>query len=860
MSAFLAALRISRRDALRAKGRSALIMVMIGLPVLVITAVLTLSATTDVTVQERVDSTLGSADARLITLPFRTAVEQGYSGEGFAQRQEGRSERPWTPAEIGTLLQGRLLRYQSNVVEARLADGYDRVDVMEVDLRDPMAKGMRRLVEGRFAAAPGEVAVSPEMVDRGVRPGDTVKIMRPDRTVKVVGVVEHPDRPGLREMVALPEGLLPHQNDGNSSGWLADTPTPVRWADVRRLNKAGLAVNSRELIENPQGRDTAEAAPRDVHALTQLGIAVILIVMETALLAGPAFAVGMRRRRRELAVIAAQGASGRQLGVIVLADGLVLGGTAALLGAALGIGPGLLIESVAARQLDWSSGPADVPWAQVLGVAVLGLVSGLTAAIVPAVQASRQSPVQVLSGRAADARGRSRRPVLGIVLVLLGLGASAYAVHRGRLSVVAAAVPLVLGLVALMPWLVGVTGRLAGRLPLPSRLSVRDAARHRLRTASAAAAVMAATMAAVGLGIGTSSSYARSEANRESLAPLGTATIGVATTVDDGRWAALRAAAQEKLPGAELVPSMEPVDARGRKMLLNIHWRSDGCAAAQPCESPHSLFMNIPTGDERLLALLQGRRDPLAAAALAAGKAVAFHPDLVRDGMVELDASYVVTNGTEPAKTLRVPAVVSSGAEAAQVGVVIPASALTRAGLKPVERLLYAGGVPVDERRLESQLRGVTGSDAYVYVEKGYAETRSTFLMMLLAASLVLVLGGTFAATGLAAADMRQDLDTLSAVGGPPRTRKLVVAAQAAYIAGLGTLVGLAGGVVSGVALTWPLTRRSLRGIGVFDPGPTTIDVPWLFLAGVVLGLPLLAALVAGLLTRTRLVLARRVA
>ena len=37
MSALLVALRISRRDAWRAKGRSALIIVMIGLPVLVIT-------------------------------------------------------------------------------------------------------------------------------------------------------------------------------------------------------------------------------------------------------------------------------------------------------------------------------------------------------------------------------------------------------------------------------------------------------------------------------------------------------------------------------------------------------------------------------------------------------------------------------------------------------------------------------------------------------------------------------------------------------------------------------------------------------------------------------------------------------
>ncbi|MEV1171018.1 FtsX-like permease family protein, partial [Nonomuraea sp. NPDC049784] len=497
MSAFRAALRISRRDALRFKGRTALITVMIGLPVLVITAALTGAATTSITTRDKLDSLLGAADARINTLPFRTPVEQSADGEMANQRNAPRSERPWTPAEIGTLLQGRLLRYQSSIVYARVADGYDRVDVIEADLRDPLTSGMRRLVEGRFAAEPGEVAVSPAMIDRGVRIGDTLKLWRPDRTVRVVGIAEHPNRPGLRELLALPEGLLPHQNDGNSSGWLIDTAAPVQRPDVQRLNKAGLAVNSRALIERS---DAGDSGPRDLHGLLELGVAVVLIVTETVLLAGPAFAVGLRRRRRELAVIAAQGGSGRHLKTIVLADGLVLGGAAALLGAALGIGAGLVVEWFAARRLDWTHGPADVPWAQVLGVAALGVVSGLTAAIVPAIQAGRQSPVHVLAGRAAvDTPGRAGRPVLGAALVLLGLAATGFALHRGRLSVALAAVLVVLGLVALMPWLVQATGRLAGRLPLPLRLSVRDASRHRVRTASATAAVMAATMGAVTL-------------------------------------------------------------------------------------------------------------------------------------------------------------------------------------------------------------------------------------------------------------------------------------------------------------------------------------------------------------------------
>ena len=65
MSALLAALRISRRGIGRAKGRSALIIVMIGLPILALTAGLTLDATRDIGPRERVTMDLGAADAKV---------------------------------------------------------------------------------------------------------------------------------------------------------------------------------------------------------------------------------------------------------------------------------------------------------------------------------------------------------------------------------------------------------------------------------------------------------------------------------------------------------------------------------------------------------------------------------------------------------------------------------------------------------------------------------------------------------------------------------------------------------------------------------------------------------------------------
>ena len=86
MSALLAALRISRRDALRARGRSALIMLMIGLPVLVITGFLTFLETADINPREGLTAGLGT---RRRPDPGQPGAGEG--GAGHQRPDVGRS-------------------------------------------------------------------------------------------------------------------------------------------------------------------------------------------------------------------------------------------------------------------------------------------------------------------------------------------------------------------------------------------------------------------------------------------------------------------------------------------------------------------------------------------------------------------------------------------------------------------------------------------------------------------------------------------------------------------------------------------------------------------------------------------------
>ncbi|MFD0470595.1 FtsX-like permease family protein [Nonomuraea thailandensis] len=624
MSAFRAALRISRRDALRAKGRTALVIIMIGLPVLAITALLTLSETTDLTVREELPSRLGSvADAAVHAHMTTLPIQQDPAGR-FGNQDPNKPGPParWTAAEVSRLIGGRVIPFYDYTTDARLPDGFDRVDLLELDLREPLSTGMRTLAEGRLPASPEEIAVTPALLDRGVTVGGTLPLTKRGQPKRVVGVVEDPTRPGVMEVVGLYGSVLAKKSDPQGEGWLADTPAPVTWEKVRELNQLGLRVASRAVAESPRSEEH-RYVPGSDDELLWLAIAVLLVVTETVLLAGPAFAVGLRRRRRELATIAAQGGSAGHLRTIVLADGLVLGGVAALLGVALGIGAGAVAESIAARALDWRSGPVDVPWAPVLGVAALGLLSALVAALAPAIRAARQSPARVLAGRPDEVRDRAARPLLGLVLLVIGAGAAIYLAPGSELAVVTASTVALFGLIALMPWLVRRTGSLAARLPLPARLSVRDATRHRARTVSAVAAVMAATMGAVTVGLAYTSTYTAEKQMNRLEAPEGTLTMS-ASGVDEATWGKLRAVVQERVPGADPVPALEGVDGDGRSMAALLQLVREDCPGS--CEQYGVAYFDVPVGDARLLALLQGRKDPQAAAALAAGKIVVFDP------------------------------------------------------------------------------------------------------------------------------------------------------------------------------------------------------------------------------------------
>jgi putative ABC transport system permease protein len=242
---------------------------------------------------------------------------------------------------------------------------------------------------------------------------------------------------------------------------------------------------------------------------------------------------------------------------------------------------------------------------------------------------------------------------------------------------------------------------------------------------------------------------------------------------------------------------------------------------------------------------------------LAAGGVVVSDADYVDGGMLEVEMTTFRVGdtpggSTEPtSRRVRLPAIALPASEPAfRYGIVAsPGAARTLGGAVAPTAVLATMSEPVDdatEARIRStlereQLRG------YVYVERGHVGTVGLGLLAVVVATSVVTLGAAGIATGLAQADSRPDHATLSAVGAAPRLRRLLAASQAGLLSLLGSTLGAAAGLVPGIAII--AADASLR-----------LTMPWLTLAALVLGLPLLAALCAGLFVRSRLPLERRIA
>ncbi|MFD6878271.1 MULTISPECIES: FtsX-like permease family protein [unclassified Streptomyces] len=915
---------------------------MIALPIIGVSAADLTLRSGELSPEQTLTRQIGAADARIGEAHLDAALLQHPDGEHYAPVGGYDAYRPGKQPELPPLKStipagAKAVQDTSGHSKVHTAHGLLSTELRELDVHDPLTRGIVTLDRGRLPDGPGEiVATNAFLKASGLYVGSSVTPRGSPVAYKVVGSYELPSSLKTVELLALPGTLLTPLDKAlqatGAPGVSARTSYLVSvggdgftWNMVKEANTKGALVLSRAVTldppadsdvplfrQEPKERFEQPGSGGSVTERAVLATVVGLTMLEVCLLAGPAFAVGARRSRRQLGLLGANGGDRRHIRAVVLSGGLVIGAAAAVIGTAIGVALTVGLRPVLEEQLGARFGGFDVRPPELLGIALLAVLTGLLAAVVPAVTASRQTVLASLTGRRGVRRANRVLPVIGLVAVAGGTALVLYgANYRVSATIVAGGSAIAeLGVVALTPVLVGLFGRLGRWLPLSPRLALRDAVRNRGRTAPAVAAVLAAVAGTVAVstyehsrdiqarheyvaqlpaGAGTLTSGDNSghkdvPALRETL----TRTLPVAVRADVDRFVVGNPNCEMRAsdPGCGRVELITPKEQRCP--LFEAPGGSDSFTPDQARElrkdprcAPRTFFSStdVVVADEKLMAVL-AVTDPGSTAALKEGRAVSFDPRDVKDGKVTLR---VVTDQAAvdeaSAKNAELPGRDKALAvhtaprpdEGWGIRLVVPPAAAKAAGLAtaPVGAYFSLDGQATGEQRqkLDGEIDRM-GADAHLTIEEGY-KTESTLGVLVLTVFAGLVtIGAAGIATGLAQADAEADLKTLAAVGAAPRVRRTLSGFQCGVVALMGVVLGSAAGILPAVGLRLTQEREQERLIrhGV-EMGYATlkdtdlyvpIAVPWSTLAGLLILVPLGAALLAALVTRSSGALARR--
>lgn len=331
---------------------------------------------------------------------------------------------------------------------------------------------------------------------------------------------------------------------------------------------------------------------------------------------------------------------------------------------------------------------------------------------------------------------------------------------------------------------------------------------------------MSATAIAITVMIAAIATTAREKATYLPLARPG--TLVVSSVAEDA--AALRPAVERELPGV-------PVIYRYRQR--ESGHLSVGIEDARFWD-PSGMAPDLYVGDRDLLRYLTGNASP----PYDENTVVAVTTDDLAAGTATIDYRLPRDDATSSTKTA--PMAVARPADPRVVGFFLPVKVVEELGyhLEPDDLIIDPSvhrTSAAERERIDRRL----GGTATAYLEQDYQE--STDWHTFVAAALLVALGGALAAAALATGPRSRRVRLR--VGGSAAALRWSAAARAGLGAACGTALGVLAGCVGGLCLAWPLKVP----VG-WGPLPRVdFDVPWPLIAASAVGLPVLAAVIAGL-------------
>jgi putative ABC transport system permease protein len=652
------------------------------------------------------------------------------------------------------------------------------------------------LVSGAYPAGPGQVALTSQVAALyGAHPGGTWRAA--GTTWRVTGIAADPSN--LADEFAL---VAPGQVRHPSQVIMLLGPAAARLATgsvtLPGVPAAALTVPNEQVSGFPQATL--------ILVVEVLGLAFIGLVSVAS------FSVMAQRRLRALGMLSAIGATERNLRLVMIAGGLMVGVVAALAGAAAGLAAWFAYAPTLQQDTGHAVDAANLPWwAFAIGV-VFAIATSVLASRRPARTVAAVPVVAALSGRPAPPRAVHRSAVPGVIVFAFGLFCLAFAGGQagppgggngpnpgGLLVLLGGLVGTIAGIIMLAPLAIGVLAAGAHpRLPAAIRIALRDLVRYRARSGAALAAITFAVFLA------TAICLVGSERTANPLNPAGPNLSSSQLVVTAGRSPA---------PGMMMPLTSAQEASLGRRLnslAASLHARPAvplefAAGLNQSGAPPHSEGIGLYVATPRLLATY----------GIKAGQ-IAPHTDILtsRPGLAGLPHMEMTWrgNGSEPDNSsgpggshgtsctlssdcLANPAIqtVSSlpGGTSAPNTVITEYAVRTHHLQTHLSGWLIQAPAPLTATQIRAARRAILAYQAPLETASGGTDF-GEIANIGTALGILIALGVLAASVGLIRSETAPDLRTLTATGASPTTRRTLTAATAATLGLLGAVLGMA--------------------------------------------------------------------
>ena len=703
------------------------------------------------------------------------------------------------------------------------------------------------LVSGTYPAGPGQVALTSQVAARyGAHAGGTWHMA--GTTWRVTGIVQDPSN--LADQFALvaagqlrqPSQVIMLLGPAAAQQLLSDVTVPgVPAANVSVPTQQVSGVSPAVLI----------------LVVEVLGLAFIGLVSVAS------FSVMAQRRLRALGMLGAIGATERNLRLVMIAGGLVVGMVAALAGAVLGLAAWIAYAPTVQRDTGHAVDAANLPWwAFSIGI-VLAIATSALASRRPAKTMAAVPVVTALSGRPAPPKAVRRSALPGVIVFAAGLACLASAgglngVAGGSgggqghaLFLLGGLVITITGVCLLAPLAISVLAAGAGpRLPVAIRIALRDLVRYRARSGAALAATTFAVFLAMGICVVASIKF---DNPLNWIGPdlsSSQVTVGAAQSPGPGQ--------MEQFSAAQLAI----LTTRVNTLAASLH------ASAVPLETAAILYQvgtqahsvqnfTGPAGDDSVYVATP---QLLATYGIKAGQIapgtdiLTMRPGLAGVPRLEMiftpprtcnDNDPTCGDGPQPGADGGPPCTLSDYCLASPAiqtvsslpsGTSAPNTVVTEYAVSKYHMQTQLSGWLIQTRAplTAAQLSAVRqfGHANEVQVQTAtHNPSLADFTRGATALGIVIALSMLAMSVGLIRSETAPDLRTLTATGASGATRRTITAATAAALGLLGAILGTAGAVIAGMAWTHGGLTATAGGV---PPGDILI---------LLIGLPLVAAI-----------------